>query len=445
MQNLVRFFQEASKLKEKKRRGWLINGIPNPESTASHIFRLAIMAWIVGRQKHFDEEKLIKMALVHDLPEVYSFDFTPYDPLLPINPNDHKAIEPVLKKWPKLSLAMKRKKAIKKRKEEYNGLKKLTSFLPPLLGREMMGLWLEFEYGLTQEGRFVHQLDKLETFLQAGEYWQKYQKLNARVWIRWIKEVLDEPLLLEFEEAIEQKFFRGELVANKKISRALDFFDKTEKLKGMVRTGWLLRGVKNGSTVSEDSFLVALAAWVFGSLKNLDLEKILKMALSLEWPKIEVGDYTPYDNLLPEDLVKRQEMLNEWPRLPKKVKEDRFLVNYEKEKNALEKLLGSFNPQDKIFIINLWRESKKYLSREGKFISQAYWLMMFLQSLIYWQRNSSFPIAAWWQQMERFISDPFCRRFLSELSYQYSTQALSHFWEIKRRLSFFRRVVLKRS
>jgi putative hydrolase of HD superfamily len=203
--NLFKFILEVGKLKRRERRGWQIHQIKNPETTAEHIFHLAILAWVLGKNKGLNLERIIKMALVHDLCKVYAPDITPYDPLLPKN---KKKIIEVLKRWPKLTPAMKIKKEQNKFKLENKALNKLISKLPLNLKAEIKNLWLDFEKGLTAEGRFVKQADKMINFLQGLEYWRKYGKIQYKLWIRWIKEILDDPTLLKFLEAIEKEFFK---------------------------------------------------------------------------------------------------------------------------------------------------------------------------------------------------------------------------------------------
>jgi len=203
MKELLNFFIEIGKLKGKKRRGWLVHQIKNPESTAEHTFRATIMTWILGKNKKLNLERALKIALIHDLCEVYALDLTPYDPLLPKN---KKKMMDILKHWPKFTLALKRKKERRKSKMESQALNKLISKLPKNLKTEIKNLWLDFEKGLTKEGRFVKQVDKTENILQGLEHWKKYGKIQHKLWVRWAKEILDDPVLIEFIETLEKKF-----------------------------------------------------------------------------------------------------------------------------------------------------------------------------------------------------------------------------------------------
>lgn len=203
MEELLNFLTEIGKLKGKKRRGWELHQIKNPESTAEHIFRIAIVAWLLGRKRKLNLERIIKMALIHDLCEVYAPDLTPYDSLLPKN---KKKIMEVLKRWPEFTPALKRKKYQDKYKSESRALDKLLLKLPKDLKSEIRNLWLDFEKGSTKEGRFVKQADKVENLLQGLEYWKKYGKIQHKLWMRWIKEILDDPVLLKFVRILEKKF-----------------------------------------------------------------------------------------------------------------------------------------------------------------------------------------------------------------------------------------------
>ena len=205
MKNILNFLIEVGKLKGKKRRGWIIHQIKNPETTAEHIFHLAILVWALGKRKKINLERVIKIALIHDLCEVYAEDLIPYDPLLPKN---KRKIMEILKHWPKFTLALKQKKEKEKNKMETEALTRLICKLPKELKVEIKNLWLEFSKGLTKEGRFVRQADKIANFLQGMEYWKKYGKIQHRLWMRWIKEIIDDPVLLEFIKTLEKKFYQ---------------------------------------------------------------------------------------------------------------------------------------------------------------------------------------------------------------------------------------------
>ncbi|OGZ78162.1 MAG: hypothetical protein A2528_03560 [Candidatus Staskawiczbacteria bacterium RIFOXYD2_FULL_37_9] len=207
MDKILTFFTEIGKLKELKRRGWVLREIKNPESVADHIFRATLMAWVLGRKKRgLNIEKVMKMALIHDICEVYAGDTTPYDSILP---KSKKEIRKLLRTWPRFSDSKKKRLSEKKFKKEKTALEKLTRGLPKELAREMMDLWIDYENGKTKEGRFFKQMDRLENFLQATEYWKKYKNLSQKSWWDQARESFDDPVLLEFMEKIDKQFHKN--------------------------------------------------------------------------------------------------------------------------------------------------------------------------------------------------------------------------------------------
>ena len=205
LDKILDFLIEIGKLKKMKRRGWIMRKVKEPESIADHTFRMAILAWILGSLKNLNTNKIVKMALVHDLCEVYAGDTTPYEPFLKKIKNE-KELEKLLKTWPKLSQKEKIKFAKEKFKKELKALKKILKKLPKYLQKEMVALWLEYEKGLTKEGRFVKQLDRVENLIQAFEYLKEGNKFAISPWWEQKEELIDEPILLELLSLLEKKF-----------------------------------------------------------------------------------------------------------------------------------------------------------------------------------------------------------------------------------------------
>ena len=87
-----------------------------------------------------DTFKCVKMAIIHELGEVYAGDFTPYDNIT------------------KEQKHQKEKEAILM---VLNSIDKDNDFLE---------LWEEFEISESEEAKFVHNVDQLEFLLQACAY-----------------------------------------------------------------------------------------------------------------------------------------------------------------------------------------------------------------------------------------------------------------------------------
>jgi putative hydrolase of HD superfamily len=202
MKELLNFFIEIGKLKSKKRKGWMLRGIKRPETIASHTFRMAIISWLLSRQTKLNTNKILKMSLIHDLCEVYAGDTTPYDKLLPRNKKQWKRI---ISKWPRLSEREKEKSFLEKYRKETKALERLILKLPLGLKKEIRSLWADYEKGLTREGRFVRQVDRVENLLQALEYWKKDRSFAIEPWWVQIEELVDDPILLKFLKSLEKK------------------------------------------------------------------------------------------------------------------------------------------------------------------------------------------------------------------------------------------------
>ena len=89
-------------------------------------------------------------------------------------------------------------------------------------------------------------------------------------------------------------------------------------------------GVKDAETTAEHSFRMTIVAWILGEIanekgENLNLEKVIKMALCHDLCEVYSGDITPYDGLLPKDKKEREKFVRKWLRLPQKEKKKRYL------------------------------------------------------------------------------------------------------------------------
>ncbi|KAJ1358365.1 hypothetical protein KIN20_016781 [Parelaphostrongylus tenuis] len=66
-------------LKHLKRTGWLRMGVPEPETVACHMYRMAVLAMsLEGQIAGLDVVRTVTMSLVHDLAEAIVGDITPY-------------------------------------------------------------------------------------------------------------------------------------------------------------------------------------------------------------------------------------------------------------------------------------------------------------------------------------------------------------------------------
>lgn len=204
--SLIEFFLGAGRLKNIARTGWVNRGVKNPESIADHTFRMTLMAWFLGRGKNFDLLKLFKMALVHDLCEVYAGDATPHD--RQVAAGEHLRDITIFDRWPlRLPIAEKTKIAGSKKAKEHKALVVLISQLPEELADEVYSLWEEYEDGLSREGVFLRQVDRVENVLQACEYEKEQKGLHMGSFWEQIKELADDPDLVEFVDEVDRYFY----------------------------------------------------------------------------------------------------------------------------------------------------------------------------------------------------------------------------------------------
>ncbi|MFP4609089.1 MAG: HD domain-containing protein [Candidatus Natronoplasma sp.] len=145
MREFLTLFKEIGNLKDTDRQGWKRVGVANPESVADHSYRCAVIGWVLGEELDLDTKKLIKLLLIHDVPEAKIGDLTPYD---------------VPCKEEKTDLE---KRALVELLEE-SGVKEKE---------DIVSLWKEFESGESKEAEIARDIDKFEMILQAVEYKEK--------------------------------------------------------------------------------------------------------------------------------------------------------------------------------------------------------------------------------------------------------------------------------
>ena len=200
-ERIAKFLIKTSYLETFQRRGWVLRGVKDPETVAQHTFHFMVSSWVLGRRKGFEDLKMILLALVHDLCEVYAGDKVPY-----LDDSLRNITKEMLKKPPRVPRNKKIEWLMKKKQKEWQGIKKITEILPPNIAREIRNLWIEFEERLTKEGRFVYLLDKVENLFQATNYWLKDKNFPIVAWWIHLKEMLDDPLLLKVIAALDRKF-----------------------------------------------------------------------------------------------------------------------------------------------------------------------------------------------------------------------------------------------
>ena len=157
--DLAKFFETTLGLKDVERTGWAERGVKMPETSSDHSYMVALMVLVLGEKRKLDMEKALSMALIHDLPEAIVGDIITKE------------------NWEKGGSMWEKEKLEKERP----AMKKISS----LAGSPgILRLWEQFEAQKTPEARFVKDIDRLATILQAIEYHRKgnYRKPVEGFW-----------------------------------------------------------------------------------------------------------------------------------------------------------------------------------------------------------------------------------------------------------------------
>lgn len=145
LEKIFDFLHAVENLKSTLRYNFTKTG--RKESSAEHSWRLALMCSIVADELDLglERDKVVKMALVHDLPEAIVGDID--------------AIE----------ITSGRASKEEKGKKELDAMRKIREILPAQTGENIFSLWQEYEDDISREAKFVRALDKIETITQLVE------------------------------------------------------------------------------------------------------------------------------------------------------------------------------------------------------------------------------------------------------------------------------------
>ena len=144
------FLFEMGQLKRVTRTGWLLLGIPQPETVAEHSFRVGIVGTLLAAMEGADVGRTTALALLHDAHETRIGDV----------PSVGRAY-----------MTTAAPEAISAHQ---------TAAMPDEVAKVFQSLTAEYEAGETIESQLAHDADKIETLLQAIEY--QAQGHNTAAW-----------------------------------------------------------------------------------------------------------------------------------------------------------------------------------------------------------------------------------------------------------------------
>lgn len=145
----IEFIITIDEMKNVLRRNLVVDG-SRRENDAEHSWHLAVMAMILEEYSadKVDISKVLKIALVHDLVEVYAGDTFAYD----VKGNEDKLDREIM------------------------AAEKLFGMLGDGQGDEIRALWDEFEAKETPESKYANAIDRLQplilNYLTNGHTWK---------------------------------------------------------------------------------------------------------------------------------------------------------------------------------------------------------------------------------------------------------------------------------
>ena len=141
------------------------------ESVPDHMYRMAMLAMTLPfTPEGVDRNRAMQMCLVHDVAEVYVGDITPECGI----------------------------SSTEKKRMETAAMHEITALLPPEQTRMMLGLFEEYEEGVTETARFVKDLDKIEFLLQARSYENRHGKSFPEFFSNTVGKIQNKTLLYFF-------------------------------------------------------------------------------------------------------------------------------------------------------------------------------------------------------------------------------------------------------
>lgn len=160
LEKQIQFLLEIDKLKSVFRRSLIVDA-SRRENDAEHSWHFALLAIVLAEyadEPGLDLSRVLKMALIHDLVEVYAGDTYIYD-------------------------SAGRESQVAR---ELKAAEKLFGLLPEDQGEEFRGIWDEFEEKKTKEARFAGALDRLQplllNFFSGGASWTEHGITSEQVY-----------------------------------------------------------------------------------------------------------------------------------------------------------------------------------------------------------------------------------------------------------------------
>ena len=163
------------------------------------------------------------------------------------------------------------------------------------------------------------------------------------------------------------------------------------ELKEVPRMGWVVRGVRDGESVADQSYGVTLLTLLLGPREGIDVGRALKIAVVHDLAESVMGDIpTPAAKMMGEQAKEaaEAEILSR-------------LVDGHEAKNEIEKL---------------WREFRDRTTPEGRFVRAVDKLEMFIQAFQYEREGNQRLWRFWtWEDNLKDLGFPEVEKMFEEL------------------------------
>ena len=175
---MLDFFKTVACLKNVSRQGWIDKlSIDEPESVADHSYSVTMMSMVIADIRNYNSEKILKMALLHDLAESLIGDLTPEQ----------------INKEEKIKL-------------ENTAFHEISEKLPHLIKSQYLEIWNEYQENISPESKIIHQIDKLEMVLQAQRYRKEgHSRKKLEYFFKSAKQDITDPTLKELFTKITEE------------------------------------------------------------------------------------------------------------------------------------------------------------------------------------------------------------------------------------------------
>jgi putative hydrolases of HD superfamily len=138
---ICNYIFELGTLKKFAHSGVKLAGVKDPDTIAEHVYRSAIIGYVLAKMEKADASKVAMICLFHDNAECRVTDL-------------HKVA----------------RRYIDPDEGEIKAYKEQVSGFPPETAKELTNLFTEFEEAKTKEGILARDADMLEMAFQAKEY-----------------------------------------------------------------------------------------------------------------------------------------------------------------------------------------------------------------------------------------------------------------------------------